>query len=106
MSTALYIVSKSEKPAAAISAKLAGMFARECGFKLLPWMPRKFAQLLEDGYSCELLEEIIIRTSMAPRPSWAYLAAIISSCAIRGVHDLPEFITMRRVEPWEKELPL
>lgn len=88
------------------AAKLAHLFAYECGFSPLPWMYRQFAQLLEEGFSFELLEEIISRTSRAPRPSWAYLAAIIAGCRIRHAYDLPSFLVMPRVQHWERELPL
>ncbi len=52
-------------------------FCRECGFRPLPWMPRKFKELLQKGYDQKGIEELIELTAMAPRPSWAYLAAIV-----------------------------
>lgn len=88
------------------ATQLTALFCHECGFNPLPWMPRQFARLITEGFTVDLLEELISRTARAPRPSWAYLAAILDNCRFRGVHDLPGFLLMRRVEPWERELPL
>ena len=59
------------------SKYLTRYFCEECGFRPLPWMQRKFKTLLENGWDVPMLESVIESTSMAPRPSWAYLAAII-----------------------------
>lgn len=79
MNTALYLahdagrVSDLTKQA----RRLVNYFCSECGFRPLPWMERKFAELLQTGHEVEQLEDIIQITSMAPRPSWAYLAAVV-----------------------------
>ncbi len=79
MANRLYVAYKSDSPAQLVhDAKyLVRYFCEECGFKPLPWMERKFTDLLSRGYSLSDVESMIESTSMAPRPSWAYLAAII-----------------------------
>lgn len=87
------------------STTLCALFCHECGFNPLPWMGREFARLLAEGFTAELLEELIARTARAPRPSWAYLSAILDNCRFRGAYDLPSFLLMKRVQPWEREIP-
>ena len=70
---------------------LASMFSEYCGCKLLPWMAKDFEQLIVDGFDMDMLEEVIIRTAHAPRPSWAYLSAIIRNARTAGAYDLPTF---------------
>ena len=59
------------------SKYLTRYFCEECGFRPLPWMQRKFKALLDSGWDVPTLEAVVDCTAMAPRPSWAYLAAII-----------------------------
>lgn len=83
MPAPLYVAFKAESPSSsAEDAKhLVRYFCQECGFRPLPWMQRKFSELLHSGYSVPDLESIIDTTAMAPRPSWAYLSAIIRNNA-------------------------
>lgn len=79
MSQSLYVAYRAEGPSQlAHDAKyLTSYFCNECGFRPLPWMQRKFSELLERGYDVPTLKGVIEDTSMAPQPSWAYLSAII-----------------------------
>lgn len=67
--------------------RLTALFCRECGFKPLPYMAREFARYLVQGYEPDLLEEIINRTAMAPRPSFAYFRAVITRSGCHTLHD-------------------
>lgn len=79
MTSPLYVAYEAESPSQLThDAKyLVSYFCNECGFRPLPWMQRKFLELLSRGYDVPTLKDVIESTSMAPRPSWAYLAAII-----------------------------
>lgn len=67
-------------------------FARECGFRPLPWMQRNFKAYLDEGFEYLLLVEAIAQTSHAPRPSWAYLDAILRRCRTDGIYSLAAFL--------------
>lgn len=90
------------------ASALADDYCLQCGFRRLPWMQQEFKQLLVDGYEDDLLREIIARTARAPRPSWAYFSAIISSCKVGGIYDLCEFLLhgRRAYDRSREELPL
>lgn len=105
MST-LHLVGSLPRADVSPAARLSALFAYECGFRELPWMIRSFSQLLQEGFDPDLLEEIIHRTSRAPRPSWAYFSAIVGRCRFRGVFDLHGFLIMRRIQPGEMDLPM
>ena len=81
MTTPLYIAFNATKDAEekllSDAKYLTRYFCEECGFRPLPWMERKFKALLDSGWDVPTLESVIGCTAMAPRPSWAYLAAII-----------------------------
>ena len=79
MTSPLYVAYEAQGPSQLThDAKyLTNYFCHECGFKPLPWMQRKFADLLSRGYDVPTLRSVIDDTAIAPRPSWAYLAAII-----------------------------
>lgn len=66
-------------------------YCEYCDMRRLPWMHQAFSQLLEEGFAAQLLEEIILKTAQAPRPSWAYLQAIIRNCRSSGVYVLADF---------------
>lgn len=81
MTQPLYVafdsVQDREAKLLASSKYLTRYFCEECGFRPLPWMQRKFRIILDHGWDVPALEKVIESTAMAPRPSWAYLAAII-----------------------------
>ena len=82
MSAALYVVGEPQNPSPKEeilnqAARLSTLFSRECGFSPLPYMRREFVRYLVQGYAVDMLEEVISRTARAPRPSFAYLSAIM-----------------------------
>lgn len=81
------------------SNQLAQQFAYECGFRRLPWMQKAFLQLLDKGFSFQLLQHFITLTSWAPRPSWAYLQAIANSAISNDAYDLDAFLLIPRPSP-------
>ena len=86
---ALQIVSN---PFTALTAdELVDHYCESCGMKRLPWMKPEFSQLLAEGFTPQLLDEIISKTAHAPRPSWAYLLAIVGNCRTYGVYKLDDF---------------
>ena len=93
MASSLYLVHDSELgfDINASSSHLARLFSQECGFRPLPWMARKMTSWLLKGFDPALIEEAIRRTSMAPRPSWAYLEAILRNAEKSKTFDLDEF---------------
>lgn len=78
------------------SSVLAVSFARECGFRPLPWMQRGFLRLLDEGFEYDMLLCVIDQTSHAPRPSWAYLEAIIRRARLNGRYTYLDFLSMPR----------
>lgn len=89
--SALHVV-KSEHEAA---ESLVNRYCEFCDMRRLPWMHAAFLQLLEEGFALQLLEEVILKTAQAPRPSWAYLTAIIRNCRSNGVYVLADFNNQR-----------
>lgn len=69
-------------------------FARECGFRPLPWMQRSFSRLLQEGFQYDMLLQVIEQTSHAPRPSWAYLQAIIRRCREESIFTELDFVCL------------
>ena len=95
MGTALYVGYDATEPfdLDKTTAHLVFLFAQECGFRPLPWMSRAFRAWLDEGFDPALIEEAIQRTSYAPRPSYAYLRAIMDSARRMKTFDLHEFLT-------------
>lgn len=87
------------------AAGLALEYCHECGFKPLPWMAKEFRGYLEKGVEPEMLGEIIYRTARAPRPSWAYLSAIVRRSMQRGLYTCADFCIAPREKPEDLELP-
>ena len=79
MTRSLYVAYEAQGPSQLIydAKDLVRYFCSECGFRPLPWMQRQFLDLLSRGYDVSTLKSIIDDTARAPRPSWAYLEAII-----------------------------
>lgn len=86
MNTMLHIVGPDDVPAPSAAEIAAQMCAEWALPAVLPWMTREFDQLLRQ-WPAELLQEAISRTARAPRPSWAYLSAILQNWAAAGVHN-------------------
>ena len=93
MESSLYLVHDSDLDfdLDKASTHLARLFSQECGFRPLPWMARKMSFWLSKGFDSGLIEEAVRRTSMAPRPSWAYLEAILRNAEKAKTFDLDEF---------------
>lgn len=72
---------------------LAKRFSYECGLSPRPLMVREFARYLAQGYDYDMLAEVINRTAMAPRPSYAYFAAIMRNAY--GCKTLHDFVCLR-----------
>ena len=73
------------------AVKLSLMFCRECAFKPLPYMARSFARWLLDGHEPAMIAEAIRRTAQAPRPTYAYLAAVMRNAAAAHQYTLAAF---------------
>lgn len=98
MPKSLWVVSPSDTDGMSKKEQaehLAKFYAEECGFRQLPWMKREFLEYLNLGFEMDMLREVIHRTARAPRPSWAYLSAIISRCDQNGIYTPVKFITQR-----------
>lgn len=80
----------------ALARKLSIAFSHECGFRQLPWMQRGFYQLLDEGFDFNMLLHVVFQTSMAPRPSWAYLQAIIRRARLNDAYTERDFVCLPR----------
>lgn len=87
------------------AAEMASYFAIQCGMRKLPWMAAEFEKLINKGFEVELLQEIVDRTARAPRPSWAYLNAIIGKCLYYAAYDMATFLLLPRKGAYEDGLP-
>ena len=106
MKSALYLVrNQSPTDISTASEALARHFSHECGFRLLPWMSRSFAQLLTEGFAQDMLETVIDCTAIAPRPSWAYLSAIIRRARYHHAYTIEAFYAMPHSSPDDNKLP-
>lgn len=96
MST-LYLVNSAKKAAAGaqLASVLVDDFCLNCGCRRLPWMPAAVREWLEDGFEEGVIREAIRRTSRAPRPSWAYLEAIMGYARASGCFDIVSFYTRK-----------
>ena len=75
---------------------LAWYFCENCGMKRLQWMQREIEHWIDAGFEPDMIQEAIDRTSRAPRPSWAYLNAIMNNAAAAYAYTLSRFLTMRK----------
>lgn len=101
---ALHLVQNTPKTLSADDLLL--QFCYNCGMKRLPWMRQEFAAWLAQGFEPELIEEAINRTARAPRPSFAYLEAILRNSERVGALDLATFLlTQRKQRQAPDELP-
>lgn len=111
MCPALHIVhdlDNASESKQAQAQKLAFLFAHECGFRVLPWMERKFSELLNEGFEYNLLMQFVAETAEAPRPSWAYYRAIVSRCRDNDVYTVAQNLRQcrKRDDPNYNTLPL
>lgn len=87
-----------------ISEELLSYCVYNCGFRRLPWMLEEVHGWLEDGFDPWVIKEAMRRTSRAPRPSWAYLAAIIRNARACHFFDPDSFV--RNKHTTDDDLPL
>lgn len=70
-------------------------YARAFGRSPAPGIQRELATRIRDGMSAEVLRAAIDDTMMAPRPSWAYMAAILRRCDAEGILTLEQWNTSK-----------
>lgn len=63
---------------------------------ITPVIQRQIAELIKGGMSGEVIRMAIDETQMAPRPSWAYCAAILRRCERDGINTLADWMEDRR----------
>lgn len=56
-----------------------------------PGIQRELATRIRDGMSAEVLRAAIDDTMMAPRPSWAYMAAILRRCDLENIKTITDW---------------
>jgi hypothetical protein len=92
MNAALRIVENTPESINNLAVTLTMEYTAECGFRPLPWMVREFFKLLSEGFEPDMLSEVIARTARAPKPSWAYLAAVIRNARAAQAFGLTAFL--------------
>lgn len=103
MANVLHLVALGKELSSA--QELTDYFCEMCGHRMLPWMKKEFDLLLKAGFCPEVLVEIIDRTSRAPRPSWAYLSAIVDKARYYQAFSMEDFLLMPRRGSYEDPLP-
>lgn len=67
--------------------------AFELGTRPLPFMLRQWQEWLDIyAVSPDMLKWVLLDTLKAPRPSWAYFAAIVKRCITEGCTTLDAYI--------------
>ena len=56
-----------------------------------PGIQRELATRIRDGMSADVLRAAIDDTMMAPRPSWAYMAAILRRCDLENIKTIADW---------------
>lgn len=88
----LYLVKTPDHDTTATEAvKLSHEFCYQCGFRALPYLAEEMTKYLLQGFDPAMIREAIARTARAPRPSFAYLSAIMRNAAAAGQYDYPSF---------------
>ena len=95
----LYVVTpENTQPSTRKQAiNLAIEFSQQCRFRPLPYMAEEMARYLQDGFAPDMISEAIARTARAPRPSFAYLAAIMRNAKAEGKFDYQSFAQPKKV---------
>lgn len=92
MSTALYIVPDREKMNYTAN-DLVSLYTEECNLQALPFVHRMINEYLQAGFEDLMIAEAIMRTAMAPKPSWYYLQAIMRNCKNTGIYTYDDFVS-------------
>ena len=66
-------------------------FARSFHRSVAPGVQRELATRIKAGMTADVIRAAIDDTMMAPRPSWAYLAAILRRCDLEGIKTLQDW---------------
>ena len=103
--TTLHLVSAAQKnEGAQLASVLVDDFCLNCGCRRLPWMPAAMREWIEvDGFEEGVFREAFRRTARAPRPSWAYLEAIMGYARASGCLDIVSFLTRKHTR--DDDLP-
>lgn len=80
------------------AAMLHGQYVDVCGYYAqafhrspAPSVQRDIAIRIKGGMSADVIRAAIDDTMMAPRPSWAYMAAILRRCDIEGIRTMKDW---------------
>lgn len=80
------------------ASMLHGQYVDVCGYYAeafhrspAPSIQRDIATRIKGGMSADVIRAAIDDTMMAPRPSWAYMAAILRRCDIEGIRTMQEW---------------
>lgn len=97
--SALYLVTPENNDQAITdqAVHLAEEFSFQCGFRMLPYMVKEMERYLLDGFQPDMITEAIARTARAPRPSFAYLAAIMRNAKAAGHYDYASYSKSHRL---------
>ncbi len=60
-----------------------------------PGIQRELAVRIRDGMNADVIRAAIDDTMLAPRPSWAYMAAILRRCDLEGIRTMQEWQTSK-----------
>lgn len=91
----LHVVSQAPNPKDSTPDQLLNYFTYNCGVRRLPWMLEEVKGWLAEGFDPWVIREAMRRTSRAPRPSWAYLAAIMHNASACHFYDSTSFALNR-----------
>lgn len=58
---------------------------------ITPFIQRQIAEWIKGGITGEVIQLAIDETQMAPRPSWAYCAAILRRCERDGIKTMEDW---------------
>lgn len=86
------------REAEARASMLHGQYVDICGYYAqafhrspAPGIQRELAVRIRDGMSAEVLRAIVDETMQAPRPSWAYMAAILRRCDLENIKTMQDW---------------
>lgn len=70
-------------------------YARAFGRSPAPGIQRELATRIRDGMGADVIRAAIDDTMIAPRPSWAYMAAILRRCDLEGIRTMADWIASK-----------
>lgn len=63
---------------------------------IMPVIQRTLAEYIRDGMSADVIRAAMDDTQLAPRPSWAYCAAILKRCYNDGILTLADWMAEKQ----------